>query len=84
MSELQEKDVNHNSLQFSYNALRGRIIEVCGRNKVFADKMGMSEASLSSKLSGKAGFSQEDIFKACQILDIPDNQINHYFFTLAV
>ena len=36
--------------------------------------MGMSEASLSSKLSGKAGFSQEDIFKACQILDIPDNQ----------
>lgn len=84
MSELRKTDIPLDNVQFSYDALRGKIVEVCGRNKVFADRMGISEASLSSKLAGKVGFSQEEIVKACRILGITDYQIVTYFFDVRV
>ena len=41
---------------FDYSKLKGRITEKCGSQKVFAKLMGLSEASLTSKLRGYTFF----------------------------
>lgn len=68
-------------MSYDYSKLAGRIVEVCKTRKQFASKMGISEVSLSKKLTNKVGFSQEDIEKARTILGIPDSAIGDYFFT---
>lgn len=67
-------------VHFDYARLKGRIIEVCGKNGNFADAMGMSDAALSQRLAGKQSFTQAEIYKACKILQIPDDRISSYFF----
>ena len=49
--------------EYKYRKLIGRIVEVYGTRKEFAKVIGISENSLSLKLNGKTGFSQEDINK---------------------
>ncbi len=68
-------------MAFWYGKLRGRIIEKYGSNKAFAEAMGISEASVSSKLSNGASFFQSQITKACYLLDIPKEEVGAYFFT---
>ena len=65
---------------YDYSKLNGKIAEVCGTKSAFAQKLGISLASLSNKLQGKTDFSQEQILKSLEILDI-DNA-NDYFFCL--
>ena len=47
-------------MQYNYKKLRGRIVEKYGSQKNFADILGVSENSVSKKMQGKTGFSQED------------------------
>jgi len=68
--------------RFVYSKLKGRIIEICGTQKVFAEKMGMSECTLTSKLRGYTYFSQPEIFRAVKILEIDPATVTQYFFTL--
>lgn len=68
--------------RFVYSKLKGRIIEMCGTQKVFAEKMGMSECTLTSKLRGYTYFSQPEIFRAVKILEIDPATVTQYFFTL--
>jgi transcriptional regulator with XRE-family HTH domain len=71
-------------MSFNYRKLRGRIIEKYGKQYVFAEKMDMSERTLSLKLNGKIYFSQDEIAKASKLLDISDEQIIDYFFNQKV
>ena len=48
---------------FNYRKLRGRIVEKYGSVTSFAEKYGVSKASMSLKLNNKVGFSQDDIVK---------------------
>lgn len=64
-----------------YCKLRGRIVEKCGSQVVFAKRMGISERSVSLKLSGKRMFKQSEIEKALHILDLAESDIAAYFFT---
>ena len=66
---------------YSYNKLRGRIVETYGSQKEFAKVLGLSENSLSKKMNGKTGFSQEDIITWSNLLDIEPGDYNLYFFT---
>lgn len=66
--------------KFKYNKLRGRIIEVLGSNNAFLEQMGFSKASFYSKLECKTSFTQEEIFKACDVLNISLDEIHSYFF----
>ena len=69
---------------FDYSKLKGRIREICGTNSVFAEKLGYSLNTVSAKLNNKNEFTQSDIMKSADILNIGANEITDYFFTIRV
>ena len=68
-------------IKFDYSKLRGRITEKCGTQKVFAELLGVTEGTLTSKLLGYTYFTQDEIYKSIEILDIEKNKVTLYFFT---
>lgn len=69
------------NLTFNYALLKHRIEEKCGKQKVFAAMMDSTEHTVSKKLSGEIFFKQDEIMRACKILDISASEIPAYFFT---
>lgn len=67
-------------MQYQYNKLRGRIREICGTQNNFAAELGIGRVSLSQRLNNQAEFSQDEIYKACEILHIAKEDIPVYFF----
>lgn len=65
---------------FDYRKLKGRITEVYGSRKKFAEAMGSSPATISNKLSNKSYFTQKDIQKAADLLGLTSGSIASYFF----
>jgi hypothetical protein len=51
-------------IKFNYSKLKGRIIEKCGSQKAFAELLGITEGTLTSKLLGYTYFTQDEIFKS--------------------
>ena len=68
---------------FDFSKLRGRIREKLKLESIFADKISISQASLSSKFNNKSDFTASQIARAVEpdVLDIPTNEIGEYFFT---
>lgn len=66
--------------QWNYNKLRGRIKEVCGTQEEFANRLGIGYVSLSKRLNNQLDFTQAEIFRARDILSIPDGELDEYFF----
>lgn len=71
-------------MKYNYSKLKGRIVEICGSQSVFAEKMGLSEQTISNKLKGRYKFSQNDIEKAIKILNLTKDDIPTYFFNQKV
>lgn len=71
-------------MKYDYSKLLGRIKEKCGRQVVFAERMGLSERTVSLKLNNKLAWKQSEMEKAAAILDFPICEIQDYFFTLKV
>ena len=69
---------------FNYNKLRGKIKEVFNTQAAFAKEMGISNTSLSEKLNNKVEFTQKEIERAIELLQIPKDEIPIYFFTIKV
>lgn len=69
-------------MPYNYSKLLGRIVEKVGTQSSFAEKMGLSERSISLKLNGKVGWKQSEISQACEVLEICDSDIPGYFFAL--
>lgn len=67
-----------------YSKLIGRIAEKVGTQSEFAELIGLSERSVSLKLNGKVGWKQEEIVKACSVLEIPVESLHDYFFANVV
>lgn len=67
---------------FDFDKLRGRIKEKLKYEAAFAEKLEISQASLSAKFNNKSDFTSTEISKACEedVLDIPENEIGEYFF----
>lgn len=64
----------------SYAKLRGKIREVFGTQEAFADAMEMSTVTMSGKLNGKLEWKTSEIYKACNLLEIPLTENAAYFF----
>lgn len=64
----------------SYSKLKGKIKEVFDNNKNFANAMEMDLSTLSFKLNNKSPWKREEIEKACELLDIPIEEVYLYFF----
>lgn len=60
--------------------LRGRIIQKYGSLKNFVEPMGLSYPTILAKLSGSSGWTQPEIAKLCNLLDIKAKKIPEYFF----
>jgi len=71
-------------MAYDYSRLMGRIVEKYTTQGRFAKAMGISEHSMSNKLNNNIHFKQPEITKACSLLDISENEIPAYFFTLEV
>lgn len=69
-----------NRMRYRYNKLRGRIIEKYGNLSNFAKVIKLSNNSLSKKMNGKTGFSQEDIKQWSLLLETNPSQYGEYFF----
>ena len=69
-------------IKFDYSKLKGRITEKCGTQKVFAELLGVTEGTLTSKLQGYTYFTQDEIRKTLNILDIEPADVTLYFFTV--
>ncbi len=70
--------------EFDYSRLRGRIKEKCDTQDAFAERLGIGRVSLSQRLNNLLDFSQDEMFKACDVLDINKAEIPSYFFTVKV
>ena len=66
--------------KYSYSKLKGRIIEKFGTQEQFAEHLQISRTSMSNKMTGKTGLSQDEIILWCKELDIQENDIGAYFF----
>ncbi len=66
---------------YTYNKLRGRIIEKFGSQEKFAEALEISSNSLSKKMNGKTGFSQKDIISWSDLLDIEQPEYSDFYFT---
>jgi hypothetical protein len=79
MPEIQTKG---EAAEFDVGPLRGKIAESCGTMKRFADKMGVSEAVMSSRIRGKTAWTRKDVAKAAGILGLyekPEELIRVFF-----
>ena len=71
-------------MAYDYSKLNRRIVEKCGTQAVFADRMGLSERTVSLKLNNKVAWKQPEMQKAAVILEFPETEIQTYFFTMKV
>lgn len=71
-------------MAYDYNKLRGRIIEKYMTYGAFAEAIGVTIQTVSAKLNGKNGFSQEDIETWARFLDIDREDYPVYFFKTKV
>lgn len=69
---------------FDYSRLRGKIVEVCGSRKAFAERAGMAYITLLNKTANRSQWTQAEIVEACSILGIDCSEIPDYFFVRRV
>ncbi len=67
---------------YDYSKLIGKIVEKYETRRIFAKKLGISEKSLSDKLTNQRPFKQTEITKAATLLDLDCKDIADYFFCL--
>lgn len=67
-------------MAFNHSKLRGRIIEKFGTQGCFSKALGVSERTLSLKLNNKIFFSQDEISRMSELLEITSDKIQFYFF----
>lgn len=67
-------------MPYDYSKLRGKIVEIFGSNGAFAKVFPMSERTLSKKMTGKVGWSQKQMKRACELLGIEEQDLPAYFF----
>lgn len=69
---------------YDYSKLKGRIKECFSTQAEFAQKLGISDTSLSYKLNNKTVFDQDQIEESIDIFNLNPKEVMEYFFTLQV
>lgn len=69
-------------MMYNYSKLLGRMKECGFTQEKLAKAIGKNEATLSAKLNNKSQFKGEEMDAICKVLDIPNEEIGAYFFTV--
>lgn len=77
---VQKREQGGEFLDFNYSKLRGRIREIFGTQERFADALGIGRVTISQRLNNQSEFTQQEILKAANLLEIPSDAIPLYFF----
>jgi transcriptional regulator with XRE-family HTH domain len=67
---------------YDYSKLRGKIRECGYTMEQFAAAIGISPSSLTRKIANTTDFTQSQVVRACSVLKIPYEDLEHYFFAL--
>ncbi len=65
---------------FNYSKLRGKIVEKYGTIKAISEKSEIRGELFTDAFKGRRTFTQAEIYRLCELLEIPDDQIADYFF----
>lgn len=65
---------------FNNSKLKGRIVEIYGSQKAFADAINKTETTVNNKLNDKRVMTQNDIVEWANALQIDVDDIGAYFF----
>lgn len=68
-------------MDYDYSKMQGKIREVYGTQRSFADAMGIALVTLNLKLNNKSEWTQAEMESAMELLHIPRNKVKDYFFT---
>ena len=68
-------------MEYDFSKLRGRIVDVFGKQEAFAIALGLSQRSMSLKLNNERYFKPNEISKAIYLLGLSLSDIPEYFFT---
>lgn len=69
------------TITYNYSKLLGKIKEIYDTQEKFSQALGIGRVSLSQRLNGKLEFSQNEILRASELLNIRKKDIPLYFFT---
>lgn len=69
-------------MEYDFRKLRGKIVEIFGKQEAFAKALGISQRSLSLKLNNERYFKPCEISKAVKLLGLELTDIPEYFFTV--
>ncbi|HHW57962.1 MAG TPA: DUF739 family protein [Clostridia bacterium] len=69
---------------FNHEKLEQRINAMYGNIEAFGKLMGMTKQRINSKLKSATDFTQSEIEKAAELLDIKPEEIPEYFFDVEV
>ena len=64
----------------SYAKLKGKIKELFATQGAFAQALDIDEGTLSAKLNNSSPWKDDEIVKACELLNIPIERVHEYFF----
>lgn len=67
-------------MAYNTTKLKARIIEMYGTQKAFAGAIGVEESTLSRYLKEGRDLRGSTLIKAVRALEIPDDEIDAYFF----
>lgn len=67
-------------LGYDYSKLKGRMAELGFTGKAIASAVGMAASTFSLKLNNRGEFSQGEICRIMEILQIDRADVSHYFF----
>lgn len=71
-------------MAFEYSELVKLIKYKFGTQDMFAKALGIGRVSLSQRLNNKLEFTQEEILRSAELLEIPKEKIPNYFFDVKV
>jgi len=75
--------LSDNHITYNYSKLLGKIKELYDTQENFSSALGIGRVSLSHRLTGKLQFTQNEILRASELLNIKKKDIPIYFFTEA-
>ena len=67
-------------MRYKTEKLKARIIERFGTQRAFCEAVGMYESTLSRYLSTGKDWKGSKLIKAVEVLAIPANEVDLYFF----